>query len=504
MNRTTFMTILALSAAGCADVKDAAEGAVNDAIDGAIPDLVQEGDVGVTTPAGWDFLVAVDVGDPQAAAFDSEFSISLEAIENAIAATGAPGLPAVENQLVLAKVVDLGEPYGMRLQFSRKAAMVDGNLEVDNEIDLGTSGDLGGGTYVFYHSRNRVGFFKGSVSDCDGNPSNDALVVSPSSPFVTYTDGGRWAIPSITANPTNAGEGQASQVFFEAEDCSGSILMGAPEEEANPKTADVPEDEDVGEKPVEKQFSSDGTAVADAGEEEMKQKPEPPPPAEPDPEEPEAPTDAIIDFESGVLEDVCTMYSPTTDDYAYATILTDHYDLFFPEAEEDREESHYLFLSSGGSGRKASTVYCALQVPEAATTIEVSYNFISQEYAEWVGSGFNDMFTVKVDGSPDSILSRTINNAGSEQLWEDISAESASVGAIEQSNDAGYNATGRVFDGQLNPNARGAKIEESGSPYATGDISKHAGQEMILVLTVADAGDSIFDTAALVDYIHVY
>ena len=91
-----------------------------------------------------------------------------------------------------------------------------------------------------------------------------------------------------------------------------------------------------------------------------------------------------------------------------------------------------------------------------------------------------------------------------EQLWEDISAESASVGAIENSNDAAYNGTGRVFDGQLKVNARGAKIEESGSPFASGDISKHAGEEIVIVLTVADAGDSIFDTAALVDYIYVY
>ena len=241
----------------------------------------------------------------------------------------------------------------------------------------------------------------------------------------------------------------------------------------------------------------------------------------------------MIDFEGGVLEDICSWDSPSSDDYAYATILSDHYALFFPSADgeegtedgnedpsegdegategeegstegEEAAETNYLFLSSGGSGRKSSSVYCSVVIPEEATTIEVSYNFISQEYAEWVGSGFNDIFTVKIDGSPDTILSRTINNAGAEQLWEDISAESASVGAIADSNDAGYNSTGRVFDGQLGVNARGAKIEESSSPYASGDISKHAGQEVVITLTVADAGDSIFDTAALVDYIYVY
>ena len=529
MKFTSLTTLLALTLVGCGDdakeaVQAAAEDAIEDAIEGAIPDLVPENDVGVNTPKGWDFLIAIEVNGTTSAAFDSEFSISLAAIENAIAATGAPGLPAVENQLVLAKVEDLGQPYGKRLRFSRKAAIVDGELKVDNEINLGTSGDLGAGTYVFYHSQNRVGFFKGSVSDCDGNPSDGALVVSPSSPFMTYTEGGRWAIPSITANPTSPGEGQASQVFFEQEECSGSVLMAAPEEEANPKTADIPAEES-GEPTVEKEFSEDGTAVAEAPAEEMKQKPEPPPPAEPEPEpepedtgepedsgepvepeepeEPPAPTEVKIDFEGVELADICSWDSSSNDAYAYAAILSDYHDLFFPTAEG--EDTNYLFLSSGGSGRTSSTVYCSVTVPDEATKIDVSYNFISQEYAEWVGSGFNDIFTVKVDGSPDTVLSRTINNAGSEQLWEDISDENArAVGAIADSNDAAYNNTGRKFDGQLKVNARGAKIDESGSPFATGDISKHQGQEIIIMLTVADAGDSIFDTAALVDYIHIH
>ena len=121
---TTLLTLTVVGCGGAEDAaKQAAEDAVNDAIDNAIPDLVQEADVGVSTPSSWDFLVAINVNDTQSAAFDNEFSISLSAIENAIAASGAPGLPAVENQLVLAKVVDLGEPYGTRLRFSRKIVL---------------------------------------------------------------------------------------------------------------------------------------------------------------------------------------------------------------------------------------------------------------------------------------------------------------------------------------------------------------------------------------------
>jgi len=499
MKYTSVLVFSALMMSGCGAAKDAVEEAAEDAIDGvidgAVPELVEEGSVGVATPAGWDFLVAIDVSATQSAAFDNEFAISLDMLETAMDAAGIPGLPAVENQLVLAKVVNLGEPYGNRLQFSRKAALVGGELKVDNEIDMGTSGDLGAGVYAFYHSGNRVGFFKGSVSDCDGNPSDGALVVSPSSPFVTYTDDGRWAIPSITANPTNADEGQASQVFFEAEDCSGSVLMGAPEEEeGNPKVQDIPEEEDVGESILDTEVAEDGTAVADAGEGLMQRQPDVPEP------EPEA---GDIDFEDGTMGPCMVDTSMDAGEtYAYATVLADHYDLFFPGASGD--QSQYLFLSSGGTGRKVSQVYCRANVPADATTIEVSYNFISQEYSEWVGSGFNDMFTVKIDGSPDSLVNRTINNAGAEQLWEPIAAESASVGAIAESSDASYNGTGPVFDGQLKVDARGANLMDPAKPVATADISKHAGESVVITLTVGDAGDSIFDTAALVDYISIY
>ena len=217
----------------------------------------------------------------------------------------------------------------------------------------------------------------------------------------------------------------------------------------------------------------------------------------PDPE----PTVTTIDFEDGTFCK-CVLSSTSDDDYAYAAILSDRYANFFPSS--GNTEGNYLFLSTGGSNREQATVHCPLNIPVTPPASKSCYNFISQEYAEWVGSGYNDIFSVKVEGAPDLLINRTINNAGSGDLWESISAEGEAIGEIAGSWDAAYNETGKIFDGQLKPDARGAKITESTGTTALADISEHAGTDVILVLTVGDVGDYIFDTAALIDSITVY
>ena len=57
-------------------------------------------------------------------------------------------LPTIDNQVILAKVVDLGSPYGERLA-SLKASMSDSEISIDTSANLGTSSDLGAGTYAF-------------------------------------------------------------------------------------------------------------------------------------------------------------------------------------------------------------------------------------------------------------------------------------------------------------------------------------------------------------------
>ena len=466
---------------------------VKDLVELNTDNFITEADLGINTPAGWDFVLALELEADQASTLDGSFAIDLSQAEPLLEQAGMT-LPTINNQVIVAKVVDLGAPYGERLRFSKKASMSDSEIAIDTSANLGTSGDLGAGTYVFYHSQNRVGFYKGNVTDCNGNPSDGELVVVSNTPFISYTTDGQWAVPSVTANPTNPSEGLPTSVFFEGENCSGSTTLPATEGDPNPKadveamdTAAPP----VEEKPIETEEADDGTAVNDAGDTSLVT-PEPVP-------EPE-PTVTTIDFADGFGN--CVFSSTSDDSYEYAAILSDNYANFFPSSGST--EGNYLFLSTGGSSREQATVHCPLSIPSTATSIEIRYNFISQEYSEWVGSGYNDIFSVKVDGAPDLIINRTINNAGSSELWESISAEGEAIGQIASSVDASYNETGKIFDGQLKPDARGAKITESTGTTAIADISEHAGTDIVLVMTVGDVGDYIFDTAALIDSIAVY
>jgi len=449
-------------------------------------DLRGKDDVHVKTPKGWDFLFAMDLSQVEAAALDTDFSVASGLVKELGADTSA-----LDNVLVFAKVEEI-PGYGDRLRFATKGSFADESFHVDRSAEvLGpVSGSLGEGLYAVYHARHRVGFITGEVSGCDGESASDALVTATGSPFFTRSrPNGQWGVPAVTVNTHNAADaGVPVTIHFDDGDCTGdtSVGTGGPK---NPKTGDMPYNE---------KETDDGTTVIEIPEVDLGDDHggwTPPSQAE---------DYAFIDFEDGLEGDM--LYGEAIDcqvaegdptvgigvlDTAYATLF------------EAGQETRFLWMSTGGEQQPRASVKCHTIVPDTATTLEVAYNFVSQEYPEWVGSGYNDTFSVTLAGSPESLIHRTINNAAEDDLWIDAVDAVPDLGDIAYSADALYNGEGSRFDGMLRSDQTGPELGEALGISAF-DISEFAGTEITIILTVNDVGDYIYDSGVAVDGIYLY
>jgi len=137
-------------------------------------------------------------------------------------------------------------------------------------------------------------------------------------------------------------------------------------------------------------------------------------------------------------------------------------------------EGTYMAMISSGSGAvggASSALEQSFTVPAGATTLTIHYNFVSEEYPEYVGSQFNDVFNATLH-TPD----------GSREIaFEDVnSANFQPVSGIPcGSGDCTWGQTGWIT--------------------ASIDVSQWAGTDDTLTLTVHDVGDTIYDTVVLLD-----
>ena len=120
-------------------------------------------------------------------------------------------------------------------------------------------------------------------------------------------------------------------------------------------------------------------------------------------------------------------------------------------------------------------------VPATATQLSFHYNFFSEEFLEWCGSGYQDYFQVSV-----------IDGVGTETV----------IFYIEVDNmcDSVYPANIQFDQGPLG---------DDNGVYYTGwrqlglDLTPWAGQTVTLRFAAGDIGDSIFDSAILIDAISI-
>lgn len=118
-------------------------------------------------------------------------------------------------------------------------------------------------------------------------------------------------------------------------------------------------------------------------------------------------------------------------------------------------------------------------VPADATTLSLYWNFLSEEFLEWVGSQYQDYFQITlVDdvGNENILFYKTIDNINDQYGVFYVSPEI-------------------VFDQ--------GDVYGTGWQFVSFDISEYAGQGVTLILSSGDVGDSIYDTVILLDDISI-
>ena len=448
-----FLAVMLFVATGC---EEAAEEALEEATG---MDFDLDGDeVNVDTPDKWRFLFAVNLDETQAEQIDGDFSLDISLLQDLI------DLDDIEYQVVFARVADV--EGDKRLRFANKVKVDDNKIKLDSETNekLGDSvGSSGAGWYACYFATEEFGFVNGEVVNCEGNKVAGVLAVASDGPFFTLTaDDGSWALPSLGGKP-------ATTYFSEGDDCSGNSSDPV-DDEPNPKDPEETPDMDP---------FSDDTDNTDAGEDEM------------DDTGGDAPaTGERFDFEDGDEDFVGTGNC--------WGVSSEAYDTLFP----DGDEANYLYLTSGGNQNPSCTVSRTFTVPDGATELVVSYDFMSQEWEEWAFSAYNDMFTAIIQGAYDYVINRTVDNVALDDDWADVSLVCAGV---DSSADATYNATTGVFDGHLKWGSSGDNTPRGGSEdQSVGQVASfpvEAGATITLLMTVSDVGDKIYDSAATIDWI---
>jgi len=140
------------------------------------------------------------------------------------------------------------------------------------------------------------------------------------------------------------------------------------------------------------------------------------------------------------------------------------------------------------------------QVPEDATTLSFDWNYLSEEFLQWIGSGFDDPFEVSLITSDDvnyQIMYVSVNS-----IADDFGAVRAFPGEVNY-----YDPDGP--GGNLVP-VSPAIVFDQGDVWMTDwqynktyDVSALQGEIVTLKFYATDAVDTIYHTAVLLDNIKV-
>lgn len=147
-------------------------------------------------------------------------------------------------------------------------------------------------------------------------------------------------------------------------------------------------------------------------------------------------------------------------------------------------DSRMAFLSTGIgskeesyiSGTQGSSMSQIVKVG-SYSTLSFNYDVVSEEPEEWVGSIYNDKFEIQILDENDNILSSEIIEAVNTSTW--------------------YSVSGINFDGGDDT------VYHTGWATKTIDISNYQNKIIQVRFLVYDVGDSIYDTATVLDNIRL-
>ncbi len=155
----------------------------------------------------------------------------------------------------------------------------------------------------------------------------------------------------------------------------------------------------------------------------------------------------------------------------------------------DPTQGNFMGIISTGLGFTEATgsIFQSFRVGNTQSTLTVKWNFLSEEFLEFINSQFQDYFRIIIrhaDGSEEVLLSKTI---------DEIAADFGAT--LEDPGNLIYVSPGIVFDI--------GDVYMTGWQTSTFNISQYQGQRVTLIFEAGDVGDSIYDTAILLDEVSV-
>jgi len=149
----------------------------------------------------------------------------------------------------------------------------------------------------------------------------------------------------------------------------------------------------------------------------------------------------------------------------------------------------YMGIISTGLGYTTATgsIFQTFTVNQNQSTLTVKWNFLSEEFLEYIGSSYQDYFKITIkdkDGNITTLFSKTVDGIAAM-----FGASKTSPGSLISV------SPGIVFDQ--------SGVYMTGWQTSTYDISAFKGKRITLIFAAGDVGDSIYDTAILLDDIGV-
>lgn len=153
----------------------------------------------------------------------------------------------------------------------------------------------------------------------------------------------------------------------------------------------------------------------------------------------------------------------------------------------DPSQGSFMGIISTGLGFTTSSgsISQGICIPAGKTTLSFKYNFLSEEFMKYCGDVFQDYFEVSIDSGDGSA---TLFSKRIDDLCGDVTE-----------------AEGIHFDqpppDPEDPNETEDGVWMTGWTTVTIDISDYAGKSVTVTFACGDVGDSVFDTAVLLDEI---
>ncbi len=160
------------------------------------------------------------------------------------------------------------------------------------------------------------------------------------------------------------------------------------------------------------------------------------------------------------------------------------------------DEGTYMGIISTGLGYTTETgkMSQSFNVPSNASSLTLKWNFLSEEFLEYIGSGYQDRFEVVLiteEFGEEVLISKTIDGIA------------ADFGASAPTEEIPEGIPGDLI--AVSPDI----VFDQGGVYMTGwqtstfDLASYKGKCVTLALRCADVGDSVYDTAILLDDIKI-